>query len=64
MPILDTVIDKIKATGATEGEACGLLFSMGCFLGEVLVRQGHGQWRRTEELGMSTVCSFPMVVGF
>lgn len=62
LPVLDTIIDNIKISGATEEEASGLLFALGCFLGEVLVRHGKGRWRRTEEMSMSKVCSFPIVV--
>lgn len=62
LPAIDAVVDKIKETGATEQQAAGLLFALGCFVGEVFVRNAGGIWRRTEDLGMSKMCSFPIVV--
>jgi hypothetical protein len=61
-PAIDAIVDKIKETGATEQQAAGLLFALGCFVGEVFVRNAGGIWRRTEDLGMSKMCSFPIVV--
>src|SRR6266545_1772445 len=59
LPAIDAVVDKIKETGATEQQAAGLLFALGCFVGEVFVRNAGGIWRRTEELGMSKVGGGP-----
>jgi len=39
-----------------------LLFSMGCYVGEVLVRHAGGRWRGTEELGMGLVASSPIAI--
>ena len=39
-----------------------VLFSMGCYVGEVLVRHAGGRWRRTEDLGMGAVASSPIAI--
>jgi hypothetical protein len=39
-----------------------VLFSMGCYVGEVLVRHAGGRWRRTEDLGMGVVASSPIAI--
>lgn len=60
--LVDALVDKIKATGASEQQASGLLMGLGCYVGEVFVRHTRATWRRTAEMKMSTVCAFPMVV--
>lgn len=59
---VDAVLEKLKASGASEENAAGLLFAIGCYVGEVFVRNAGGVWRTTEEKGMSQVCSFPITV--
>lgn len=60
--VVDAIIDKIKATGATETQASGLLASLGCYVGEVLVRHAKASWRSSAEMGMTASCRFPVVV--
>lgn len=60
--VVDAIVDKIKATGATEQQASGLLAGLGCYVGEVLVRHARASWRWTAEMGMSESCRFPIVV--
>jgi hypothetical protein len=61
--LVDALVDKIKATGASEQQASGLLMGLGYYVGEVLVRHARATWRRTVEMKkMSQVCAFPMVV--
>jgi hypothetical protein len=43
--VVDAIIDKIKATGATEQQASGLLSGLGCYVGEVLVKHAKASWR-------------------
>jgi hypothetical protein len=59
---VDAVVDKIKATGATEEQASGLLAGLGCYVGEVFVRHARASWRWTAEMGMTKSCRFPVVV--
>ncbi|HET7295446.1 MAG TPA: hypothetical protein VFM88_23730 [Vicinamibacteria bacterium] len=60
--LVDAIVDKIKATGASEQQASGLLMGLGFYVGEVFVRNARATWRATAEMRMSKVCTFPMVV--
>jgi len=60
--LVDAIIDKIKATGATERQASGLLSGLGCYVGEVFVRNARASWRSSAEMGMRASCRFPAVL--
>lgn len=60
--VVDALVDKIKETGASEQQASGVLFGLGCYVGEVFVRNAGASWRATAEMGMSHVCGFPVVL--
>ena len=45
--VVDAIVDKINATGATEQQASGLLAGLGCYVGEVFVRHARASWRST-----------------
>ena len=60
--VVDAIIDKVRATGATEQQASGLLCGLGCYVGEVFVRNAKASWRRTSEMGMSGSCRHPIVL--
>jgi hypothetical protein len=54
--VVDAIIDKVKATGATEEQASGLLAGLGCYVGEVFVRHAKASWRSTAEMGTTKSC--------
>ena len=60
--LVDALVDRIKATGASEQQASGLLLGLGCYVGEVFVRHARASWRKTAEMGMSRSCAFPVVI--
>jgi hypothetical protein len=60
--VVDAIVDKIKATGATEQQASGLLSGLGFYVGEVFVRHAKASWRWTAEMGMRRTCRFPVVL--
>jgi hypothetical protein len=60
--VIDLLIDKIKATGASEHQASGLLLGLGCYVGEVFVRHARASWRETAQMGMSRTCAYPIVL--
>ncbi len=60
--LVDAILDKIRATGASEQQASGLLLGLGCYVGEVLVRNARASWRLTTEMRMTKVCRFAIVV--
>jgi hypothetical protein len=57
---LDAIVDDLRRDQRFESVQT-LLFSMGCYVGEVLVRHAGGRWRSTEDLGMG-VASSPIAV--
>lgn len=60
--VVDAIVDKIKATGATEQQASGLLAGLGCYAGEVFVRHARASWRWAAEMGMAESCRFAIVL--
>jgi len=58
---LDGIVDDLRRDQRFEALQT-LLFSMGCYVGEVLVRHAGGRWRRTEEMGLGAVASSPIAV--
>jgi hypothetical protein len=62
LPALDELIEGIRKSGASEEEAGGLLYALGCFLGEVFVRTTGATWGTTVELEMTKACSYPIAL--
>ena len=59
---VEAVIDQIRATGATEQQASGLLVGLGCYAGEVLVRQARATWRCATDVKASAPTRSPIVL--
>jgi hypothetical protein len=59
--LVDAILDKIRATGASEHQASGLLLGLGCYVGEVLVRNARASWRLTAQMKMAKECRFAIV---
>jgi hypothetical protein len=62
LALVDGLVDAIKASGATEQEASGMIYGVGCYVGEVMGRHAGGQWRHAADMGMSAVCPWPLVI--
>jgi hypothetical protein len=58
---VDGVIDDLRKDQAFE-DLQPLLFSLGCYVGEVLVRHAGAEWCTTEGLGMGAVATSPIVI--
>jgi len=58
---VDGILDDLRKDQKFE-DLQPLLFSMGCYVGEVLVRRAGGRWRSAEAVGMTAVASSPIVV--
>jgi len=58
---LDGIIDDLRRDQRFEALQ-PLLFSIGCYVGEVLVRSAGARWRGTQELGMGVVASSPIAI--
>ena len=59
---LDAVIDDLRQRHGESDGMQRLLFSTGCYVGEVLVRHANARWRKTADVNMSAVASSPIVV--
>ena len=60
--VVDLLVDKIKETGATEHQASGLLLGLGCYVGEVFVRNARASWRDTAQMSMKKSVAYPVVI--
>ncbi|HXK12623.1 MAG TPA: hypothetical protein VMT70_23510 [Vicinamibacteria bacterium] len=58
---LDGVIDDLRRDQRFE-VLQPVLFSMGCYLGEVLVRHAGGRWRQAEDLGAGSSALSPIAI--
>jgi len=58
---LDGIIDDLRRDQKFEALQT-LLFSMGCYVGEVLVRHAGARWCTTQELGVGDMASSPIVI--
>jgi hypothetical protein len=57
---IDGIIDDLRHLPFESAQP--LLFSMGCYVGEMFVKHAGGTWRTAEEVGMSAVASSPIVI--
>jgi hypothetical protein len=58
---LDGILDDLRRDQSFENLQ-PLLFAMGCYVGQVMVRHAGAFWRVTEELGMGEVASSPIAI--
>jgi hypothetical protein len=59
---VEAVVDRIRATGASEEQASGLLAGLGCYAGEVLVRHARASWRGAAEVKADAPARFPALL--
>lgn len=59
---LDSIIESFRRDGAKVELISETLFSMGCYLGEVFVRNGCGSWKTLGEEEMKVFALFPLVI--
>ena len=58
---VDGILDDLRKDQKFE-DLQPLLFSMGCYVGEVLVRQAGGRWRPAEDVGMGVAAISPIAI--
>jgi hypothetical protein len=58
---VDAILDDLRRDQSFENLQ-PLLFAMGCYVGQVMVRNAGACWRVTEELGMGEVASSPIAI--
>ncbi|MFJ4678538.1 hypothetical protein [Kitasatospora sp. NPDC088783] len=61
LALVDEIIEDFRGSGIGSGQVGETLFAFGCYVGEVMVRQGGAAWREVggEE---APVFGFPLVV--
>jgi hypothetical protein len=59
---LDGQIEKLREEGWSAEDAAELLFVLGCYVGEVFVRNLRGVWMPTPRSPLARVSPWPMVV--
>jgi len=58
----DSVIESLRANSVKLEQVAEVLFSLGCFLGETIVRATGGHWRASAATSLAPTAPFPMVV--
>ena len=61
LSLVDEILDDLRRDQSFE-DLQPLLFAMGCYVGQVMVRHAGAFWRVTEELGMGEVASSPIAI--
>jgi hypothetical protein len=59
---VDLQIESLREEGLTSEDAAELLFVLGCYVGEVMVRALGGRWIATARSPLADVSPWPMVV--
>lgn len=59
---LDACLEGLREEGLTGEEEGELLFVLGCYLGEVMVRALRGAWRETSATRLAGLSPWPLVV--
>ena len=62
LEVADSLIDSLREEGIDGEGAAEALFVLGCYLGEVMVRQLGGAWVATARSPLRAVSPWPMVV--
>jgi hypothetical protein len=61
LSLVDDILDDLRRDQSFE-DLQPLLFALGCYVGQVMVRHAGAFWRVTEELGMGEVASSPIAL--
>jgi hypothetical protein len=59
---VDAEVESVREQGLTGEEAAEVLFVIGCYLGEVMVRALDGKWMATARSPLASLSPWPMVV--
>ena len=62
LTVVDNIIEGLRHDGCKADEIAEVLFSFGCYVGEVFVRHAGGQWRNTAETSVADLIGFPLVI--
>jgi hypothetical protein len=59
---LDGIIEKLRQEGVTSDKVAETLFTFGCYVGEVFVRNAGGRWCSPEGTSMAGATGFPLII--
>ncbi|CAD5998208.1 conserved protein of unknown function [Agreia sp. COWG] len=59
---VDALIQGFRSQGITEERFAETLFGFGCYVGEVMVRNGGGSWTSSAGTPLEAYASFPLLV--
>jgi len=59
---VDEIIEGFRREDLTVDEVLATLFSFGCYLGEILVRNHGGAWKKADDTPMKGKAGAPLVV--
>jgi hypothetical protein len=59
---IDEQLEQLREQGHAADELAEALFSVGCYLGEVMLRELRGLWTATSASALAEVSPWPMVV--
>ena len=60
--LLDEIIQGMRKDGLHLKDVGETLFTFGCYVGEVLVRHGGGEWCSVDEVSTQGLSPFPLMV--
>ncbi len=60
--LVEEQVSRLAASGLPVVEVASTLFCLGCYVGEVIVRNLHGKWEETELSPLKGLAMWPMVV--
>lgn len=58
----DSVIESLRANKVQIEQVAEVLFSLGCFVGEAIVRATGGHWRTASGTSLAATAPFPLIV--
>jgi hypothetical protein len=59
---LDGIIENLRREGVASEQVAETLFTFGCYVGEVFVRQAGGRWCLAEGTPMAGATGFPLII--
>lgn len=59
---VDKIIDSFRKEGQSSDKISGTLFCFGCYVGEIIIKNIGGKWKKSDETPMKDVSGSPIVV--
>lgn len=62
LEVIDSLVARFRENGSTVDDMAATLFSFGCYLGEVIVKNAGGKWRKATQDELDNVFGMPLVL--